>query len=346
MTNRKQLDHRAAGREAEQLMEGLLRRVVGQEPAIREIVEVYQKHAAGMGDPTRPASSMLLIGPTGTGKTRTVEAMAECLVNNPRAVIKIDCGEFQHSHEIAKLIGSPPGYLGHRETHPLLSQEVLNQQHTEKMKISIVLFDEIDKASDALWNLLLGILDKATLTLGDNRKVNFSQAMVFCTGNTGSREIASSLQPSIGFSIPRPTNGTKLRGRIAKISTDAAWRKFTPEFLNRFDAIVSFAPLSEGDIAKILDLEVERVTDRIASTARFYPTDAAKRFLLNERTADPRCGARGMKRVIERRIAGPIANLIASDQCHTGDYIEIDVSDTADDLAFYAVKAKAVSRTA
>ena len=212
--------------------------------------------------------------------------------------------------------------------------------------MSLVLFDEIDKASDALWNLLLGILDKATLTLGDNRKVNFSQAMAFCTGNTGSREIASHIQPSIGFATPCPMNGAKLKDRIAKIGNDAAWRKFTPEFLNRFDAIVSFAPLSEADIAKILDLEVERVTDRIALTARFYPTDAAKRFLLKEGTADPRCGARGIKRAVERRIAGPIANLIASDQCHAGDHIEIDVAETADDLAFYAVKTKTISRTA
>src|SRR5438046_5195245 len=132
---------------------------------------------------------------------RIVEAAAEILFGEARAVIKIDCAEFQHSHEIAKLIGSPPGYLGHRETHPLLSQEALNQHHTEKVKLSLVLFDEIEKASDALWNLLLGILDKATLTLGDNRKVNFSAAMVFLTSNLGATEMSSLVSPRLCFHV-------------------------------------------------------------------------------------------------------------------------------------------------
>jgi ATP-dependent Clp protease ATP-binding subunit ClpA len=118
-----------------------------------------------------------------------VEATAEALLGNPRALIKIDCGEFQHSHEIAKLVGSPPGYLGHRETHPLLTQDALNQYQTETVKLSFVLFDEIEKASDALWNLLLGILDKATLTLGDNRKVDFSKALIFMTSNISAAEM-------------------------------------------------------------------------------------------------------------------------------------------------------------
>src|SRR5438045_5530454 len=121
------------------------------------------------------------------------EAAPECLVKNPRAVIKIDCGEFQHSHEIAKLIGSPPGYLGHRETHPLLSQDALDEFLTEKMKLSFVLFDEIEKASDALWNLLLGILDKGVLTLGDNRRVDFSRALIFLTSNLGAVEMNNML---------------------------------------------------------------------------------------------------------------------------------------------------------
>src|SRR3984957_4940305 len=132
-------------------------------------------HLAGLSAPTRPNGNFLFLGPTGSGKTRIVEATAETLLKNSRALIKVDCGEFQHSHEIAKLIGSPPGYLGHRETHPMLSQEVLNQHHTGETKLSFVLFDEIEKASDSLWNLLLGILDKAALTLGDNRKVDFSR---------------------------------------------------------------------------------------------------------------------------------------------------------------------------
>src|SRR5580765_5119453 len=195
----KQLDPTQTGFEAEKLESDLCKRIVGQDEAIQQIINIYQTNLAGMSSPGRPIGNFLFLGPTGSGKTRLVEATAESLVGDGRAVIKIDCAEFQHSHEIAKLIGSPPGYLGHRETHPLLSQEVLNQYQTEKVRLSFVLFDEIEKASDALWNLLLGILDKATLTLGDNRRVDFSRAMIFMTSNLGATEMNSILRPSLGF---------------------------------------------------------------------------------------------------------------------------------------------------
>src|SRR6204780_5335774 len=195
------LDPGKTGREAVSLETNLRRMIVGQDEAIEQIVNIYQMHLTGMGAPGRPIRNFLFLGPTGSGKTRIVEATAEALLKNPRGVIKIDCAEFQHSHEIAKLIGSPPGYLGHRETHPLLSQEVLNQYHTDTIKLSFVLFDEIEKASDALWNLLLGILDKGTLTLGDNRKVDFSRAMIFMTSNLGASEMSSLLAPKLGFNV-------------------------------------------------------------------------------------------------------------------------------------------------
>src|ERR1700720_3221518 len=193
------LDPSRTGREAEALETNLHRMIVGQEEAIQQIVNIYQMYLTGMTPSGRPIGNFLFLGPTGSGKTRIVEATSEALVKNPRAVIKIDCAEFQHSHEIAKLIGSPPGYLGHRETHPLLSQEVLNQYHTDKMKLSFVLFDEIEKSSDALWNLLLGVLDKATLTLGDNRRVDFSRALIFMTSNLGASEMGSIMRPNMGF---------------------------------------------------------------------------------------------------------------------------------------------------
>src|SRR5246500_1180252 len=180
----------------------LRRQIVGQEEAVRALVEFFQVFKAGLSAPGRPIANFLFLGPTGCGKTRIVEAAAEILFGTSSAIVKIDCAEFQHGHEIAKLIGSPPGYLGHRETHALLSQEALDQHHTEKVKISFVLFDEIEKASDSLWNLLLGILDKATLTLGDNRKVDFSAAMVFLTSNLGATEMSSLLNPRLGFHAP------------------------------------------------------------------------------------------------------------------------------------------------
>src|ERR687888_356988 len=188
---------------AQEFEEKLAARIVGQERAVRRMSGLYQIFLAGMNPPSRPVGTMLFLGPTGSGKTRVVEAAAEALFGDPNAIIKIDCAEFQHSHEIAKLIGSPPGYLGHRETSPVLTQEHLDRYQTERDKLTLVLFDEIEKASDALWQLLLGILDKATLTLGDNRKVDFSQTMIFMTSNLGAKEMSELITGSIGFAPAR-----------------------------------------------------------------------------------------------------------------------------------------------
>src|SRR5258705_4894441 len=267
---KKALDPTQVGSEAGKLASGLHQRIVGQDEAIHAIVSAYQMYLAGTNSPGRPIGKFLYLGPTGSGKTRLVEATAESLVGDARAVIKIDCAEFQHSHEIAKLIGSPPGYLGHRETHPLLSQEVLNQFHTEKMKLSFVLFDEIEKASDALWNLLLGILDKATLTLGDNRRVDFSRTLIFMTSNLGAGEMGSILRPNMGFAASEVQRlresgeiDEDLKEKIAKVGVEAARRKFTPEFMNRIDKTVVFRPLGNNELRKILDIELSMLQQRI-----------------------------------------------------------------------------------
>jgi ATP-dependent Clp protease ATP-binding subunit ClpB len=330
---RKVLDPTRTGREAESLEQTLLKLVVGQDEAIEQIVNIYQMHVTGLCSPGRPVGNFLFLGPTGSGKTRTVEATAEALVNNPRAVIKIDCAEFQHSHEIAKLIGSPPGYLGHRETHPLLSQEVINQHHTETMKLSFILFDEIEKASDALWNLLLGILDKATLTLGDNRKVDFSKAMIFMTSNLGAAEMSALVSPKLGFQrnvqVCEPAKvDEKLNEKLSRSGVEAARRKFTPEFMNRIDKTVVFKPLGEGELRRILDLELGQVQQRILlspSEKSFVLTvsDAGKEFLLRE-GIDPKYGARHLKRAIERLLVHPLSNLIATNQVSSGDWIKAD----------------------
>src|SRR5438093_11799947 len=180
--------------------EGSLRRqIVGQDQGSENVAEIYQMFLAGLNPPGRPVGNLLFLGPTGSGKTRVVEAMAESLFGDSHACIKIDCAEFQHSHEIAKLIGSPPGYLGHRETHPLLTQEALNQWHTEKLKLSILLFDEIEKASDSLWQLRLGILYKPTLTLGDTRRVALSNCLIVMTSNLGASEMTGLVGGGFGF---------------------------------------------------------------------------------------------------------------------------------------------------
>src|ERR1700726_3146049 len=245
------LDATVTGTKAKELEARLHRLVIGQEEAIHEIVRTYQTYVAGLSPEGRPIGNFLFLGPTGTGKTRAVEATAEALLGNPRAVIKIDCGEFQHSHEIAKLIGSPPGYLGHRETHALLSQEALNQYQTDSVKLSFVLFDEIEKASDALWNLLLGILDKATLTLGDNRKVDFSKALIFMTSNIGAAEMSSLVSRKLGFGAAPLCDSScspALTAKLARAGVEAARRRFTPEFLNRLDRIVVFKALGNDEL--------------------------------------------------------------------------------------------------
>jgi len=342
----KQLDPTQTGFEAEKLDSDLRKRIVGQDEAIQQIINIYQTNLAGMSSPGRPIGNFLFLGPTGSGKTRLVEATAESLVGDGRAVIKIDCAEFQHSHEIAKLIGSPPGYLGHRETHPLLSQEVLNQYQTEKIKLSFVLFDEIEKASDALWNLLLGILDKATLTLGDNRRVDFSRALIFMTSNLGASEMNSIMRPNLGFAAGEAeaqyANGIcddKLNDKIARAGVEAARRKFTPEFMNRIDKTVVFKPLGEPELRKILSLELNIVQQRIFSSANGAPfvfslTDSAKDYLLREGT-DLKYGARHLKRAIDRSLVHPLSNLIATEQVRGGDLIRVDFDDELHRLTFF-----------
>ena len=334
----KVLNANLIGRQAERLERELRQRIVGQEEAIEQVVKSYQTYLAAMNSPGRPVGTFLFMGPTGSGKTRLVEALAEALVGDARAVIKIDCAEFQHSHEIAKLIGSPPGYLGHRETHPLLSQETLSQHHTDQCKLSFVLFDEVEKASDALWNLLLGILDKATLTLGDNRRVDFSQAMVFLTSNLVSAEMSSIMSPKMGFVSASPAREEKLWDKIARAGMEAARKKFTPEFLNRIDRVVVFRPLGSEELRKILDLELRYVQQRIFFSPQgvqflFQCTDPAKDFLLREGT-DLKYGARHLKRAVERHLVYPLSNLIASEQVRAGDLVKVDFDCEAGRLSF------------
>jgi len=340
------LDPSQTGYEAERLESGLRKRIVGQDEAIEQIINIYQTHLSGMSSPGRPVGNFLFMGPTGSGKTRLVEAAAESLVGDARAVIKIDCAEFQHSHEIAKLIGSPPGYLGHRETHPLLSQEVLNQYHTEKFKLSFVLFDEIEKASDALWNLLLGILDKATLTLGDNRRVDFSRALIFMTSNLGAAEMGSIMRPNLGFGAGEAQRqfaegvmDEKTGEKVSRAGLEAARRKFSPEFMNRIDKTVVFRALGTAELRRILSLELNMVQQRIFTSSNGAPfvftmTDGANQYLLREGT-DLKYGARHLKRAIDRSLVHPLANLIATEQVRGGDLIRVDYDDSLGKLTFF-----------
>jgi ATP-dependent Clp protease ATP-binding subunit ClpB len=324
---------------AQEFEERLASSVVGQERAVRGMSSLYQVFLAGLAPSDRPIGTMLLLGPTGSGKTHVVEKAAEALFGTSSAVIKIDCAEFQHSHEIAKLIGSPPGYLGHRETSPLLTQANLDQYHTEDTQLSILLFDEIEKASDSLWRLLLGILDKATLTLGDNRKVDFSSTLVVMTSNLGAREMAELISGGLGFAAAKPArnDGDITDQKIYRTALEAARRNFSPEFMNRIDSVVVFRSLQEQHLRQILDLELQAVQNRIThseeSSFIFQCSDSVKEILLEE-GKDPRYGARPLKRAVERILVNRLSNLIATNQVRLGDFVYVDAIPETDKLIF------------
>ncbi|MGD1078033.1 MAG: AAA family ATPase [Candidatus Sulfotelmatobacter sp.] len=315
--------------DAQEFENAMRNKVIGQDAAVEKVAEVYQMFLAGLNPPNRPLGNLLFLGPTGSGKTRVVEAVAETLFADSRACLKIDCAEFQHSHEIAKLIGSPPGYLGHRETHPALTQEALNQWHTPKLKLSLLLFDEIEKASDALWQLLLGILDKATLTLGDNRRVDFSRCLIFMTSNLGAKEMNNIAAGGLGFRHRLLDVDARFDERVSHAAQEAARRKFSPEFMNRIDNVVVFQTLRPEHLQRILDIELGLVQQRILQAAgspqfALTFTPEVKMFLLHEGT-DPKYGARHLKRAIERLVVFPLAKLLATEQVRQGDHIRIDL---------------------
>src|SRR6266446_9363189 len=327
---------------AQDFEERLSARIVGQERAVRRMSGLYQIFLAGLNPPSHPIGTMLFLGPTGSGKTRVIEAAAEVLFGDSNAVVKIDCAEFQHSHEIAKLIGSPPGYLGHRETSPMLSQENLDRFKTEETPLSLVLFDEIEKASDALWKLLLGILDKATLTLGDNRRVDFSQCVFVLPSNLGAREMSGLMSAGIGFAGAQRANSasdgdSNIDEKIYRTAVQAASRNFAPEFMNRIDKVVVFHSLNEQHLRQILDLELCALQERILRSANtkfvFQCSAEVKEMLLRE-GIDYRYGARHLKRSIERLLVLPISNLVATGQVELGDSVYVDLDDSGGDVAF------------
>jgi ATP-dependent Clp protease ATP-binding subunit ClpB len=335
--HRKELDPRQRSSTACHFESALRHRIVGQEEAVQALVDLYQVLCAGLNSPGRPVGNLLFLGPTGSGKTRIVEAAAEILFGDCRALIKVDCAEFQHSHEIAKLIGSPPGYLGHRETHTMISQEELAKSHTDELKLSFLLFDEIEKASDALWQLLLGMLDKATLTLGDSRKVDLSQTVIFLTSNLGSGEISELMQGGMGFIQPSDKPETQLNAKVERSAVEAARRTFSPEFMNRLDKVVVFHPLKHNELEEVLEIELSQVQKRVLALTThpffFRVTSEGRDFLLQEGT-DQRYGARHLKRAIEHYVVCPLSRLLATAQVHDGDVVLIDRHPSEKGLAF------------
>ncbi|HEV8147254.1 MAG TPA: AAA family ATPase [Bryobacteraceae bacterium] len=318
------------------LLHEVTQRVVGQTQAIAQIVPYVEMHRAGLSPDGRPAGVFLLLGPTGTGKTRTVEALAEVLHGHARHLLRVDCGEFQMEHEVAKLIGAPPGYLGHRETTPMLNQQKLSAVTSESSNLSLLLFDEIEKAAPSMTRLLLGVLDKATLRLGDNTTVNFEKSLIFMTSNLGAREMAREVRPDFGFEGMVAANRPKRGGKLAKIGMGAVRRRFAPEFVNRIDAVMTYQPLEACSLAAIVDqqiAELERhIEDRLGDDAfelDVHPT--ARAWLLRKGTSDE-YGARELKRVILRSVTQPLAAMVASGEILPEDLVKVEAGKDPDAL--------------
>jgi ATP-dependent Clp protease ATP-binding subunit ClpB len=344
------LDPKKRSPEVREFEDGLRRRIVGQDEAVAQFVDIYQTFRAGLSSPNRPVSNLLLLGPTGSGKTRIVEAAAEILFGDRNAFAKVDCAEFQHSHEIAKLIGSPPGYIGHRETKPILAQESIDRFQTETLKLNFLLFDEIEKASDALWLLLLGMLDKGVLTLGDNTKVDLSHTVIFMTSNLGAAEMSRLTQGGIGFAPARAAeHESNLAQQMFRVAVEAAKRRFSPEFMNRIDKVIVFRRLTPEDLRRVLELELGEVYQRIRSTQgeknfSLQLTEEAKEFLLKEGT-DPKYGARHLKRAIERHLVSPVSSLISTDQIASGESITVSTAPDGFGLVFSKDESPGKSET-
>jgi ATP-dependent Clp protease ATP-binding subunit ClpA len=332
---------------ASDLVAMLSQKVVGQPAALRYIVPYVQMYQAGLAPDGRPAGVFLLLGPTGTGKTKTVEAIAEILHGSEKKVVKIDCGEFQMEHEVAKLIGAPPGYLGHRETESLLNQQRLNQAASERCDLSVVLFDEIEKAAPSVTRLLLGILDKATLRLGDNTEVNFERSLIFFTSNLGAREMLKEINPDFGFRTAVPPNWKELSGRLENIALAAVRKMYSPEFVNRIDAVITYQPLDKESFAAILDQHItelqKHVNTRLGNRCFHIEVPEESRQFLLERGTSPQYGARELKRIIHRYLTQPLATLVIENRIEPGSCVRVDLSEDRRNLLLHSVASYTVA---
>ena len=313
----------------ENLAELLSQKVVGQPKAMERIVPCVQMYQAGLSPIGRPAGVFLLLGPTGTGKTRTVEALAEVLHGDSHKVVRVDCGEYQTDHEVAKLIGSPPGYIGHRETAPILTTERLRDASSDFCPLTLVLFDEIEKAAPAVGRLLLGILDKAILRLGDNTEVNFENTFIFFTSNLGAREMTKEIQPGLGFRSQRPPNWSEIAERLEHIALAAVRKMYSPEFVNRIDAVITYQSLDEQALKTILDQQLaglqDHVNTRLADKGFTIEVSEEVRAFLLDRGTSAEYGARELKRTIYRYLTQPLSTLVIEGKIEPGSFVDVDV---------------------
>jgi CheY-like chemotaxis protein len=315
----------------------LAQKLVGQSAATKAIVPYVYMYQSGLAPVNRPAGVFLLLGPTGTGKTKTVEAIAELLHGDEKKILKIDCGEFQMEHETAKLVGAPPGYLGHRETTPMLTQQQLAEVTSRDCDLALVLFDEIEKAAQSITKLLLGILDKGILRLGDNTVVDFEKSLIFFTSNLGAREMMKEINPNIGFQSANAKSPTDLTTRLESIALGAVRKRFSPEFVNRIDAVVTYNPLDAGAIETILEHDLQALQNHVNLRLgdRYFSIEIApnaKQFLLR-RGISQEYGARELKRTIHRQLTQPLATMVARGEIRPGAQVTVSLGDDHESLS-------------
>jgi ATP-dependent Clp protease ATP-binding subunit ClpA len=318
------------------LLRQLTSRVVGQPQAAGQIVPYVQMYQAGLAPEDRPAGVFLLLGPTGTGKTRTVEALAEALHGSDKHLLRVDCGEFQMEHEVAKLIGAPPGYLGHRETPPLLTQQKLASVTSESCDLALVLFDEIEKAAPSMTRLLMGVLDKATLRLGDNTSVHFERTLIFLTSNLGAREMQKEIHPDFGFESQAPHPAADAARKLDRIGRGAVRRKFPPEFVNRIDAVISYQPLDAAALAQIVDQQItvleRHIQNRLGERAFELKVNRAVRQFLRQKGTSDEYGARELKRTILRHLTQPLAAMVANGEIAPEAVVHAELAESGEEL--------------
>jgi ATP-dependent Clp protease ATP-binding subunit ClpB len=309
--------------------ERLANRVIGQQAAITAVSNAVRRARSGLQDPNRPIGSFIFLGPTGVGKTETARALAEFLFDDESAMVRIDMSEYMEKHTVARLIGAPPGYVGYEEGGQL-------SEAVRRKPYSVILFDEIEKAHHDVFNVLLQVLDDGRLTDGQGRTVDFKNTIVIMTSNLGSPIIQEFFQNENGRWKVEGGKKSAIGNRQSAMEQAVLAelkRHFRPEFLNRVDDVIIFQSLDESELARIVDIQLGRLEQRLAQQNLTLEVDAAAKKLLASEGYDPQFGARPLKRAIQEHLLDPLATKLLAGDFKPGDKIKVT---TKDDELFFA----------
>jgi len=330
-----------AGEESERLLHmeaALHERIIGQDEAIEAISKAVRRARAGLKDPNRPIGSFVFLGPTGVGKTELTKALASFLFGSEDALIQLDMSEFMERHNVARLVGAPPGYVGYEEAGQLT-------EAIRRRPYSIVVFDEIEKAHPEAFNMLLQIMEEGRLSDARGHKVDFRNAIIVMTSNIGAEMIRKG--PTLGFGLPRDEQRDAAQDyeEMRKTLLEQLRRVFRPEFVNRLDAVIVFRPLTREDIGKIVDLRINEVRERVLEHALLIDITPAARQYLADKGFDPEFGARPLRRVITNLVEDRLSDAILSGRFPLGSTVVIDYDAQADDLIFEVAEGEVAGET-